>query len=335
MAEEMRTARFDTPLMRLFGLRQPILCGGLMWLSDPGYVAASARAGCLGFLTSRSFETTHAFAHAIDACQAQAGNAPVGVNLTVSGQAGMNARLADDLATALRAGVRHFETAGQAPGDLIGAIHEGGGIVLHKCASVRHAVSAQRAGADAVAIVGMEEGGHPGANELPTFVLGALAREQLRIPFALGGGIGCGAQIAAALLLGADAVVMGSRFLVAEEVWAHADYKRHIVGCDAHATTTVLRRFGKTWRVLANDAAREVQRREQAGIDDIREYTDLIRGTLARDHAYTMGDWNRGMLSAGPAIAFARTQESVARIVERLMAEASEAMARFDTVRRR
>ena len=133
-----------------------------------------------------------------------------------------------------------FETAGAAPGDLIDAIHAGGGIVVHKASQIRHAQAAERLGADALILVGMEAGGHPGVNELPASVMGAHALPRLSRPLALGGAIGTGRQLLSVLALGADAAVVGTRLLVAEEVWAHESYKHRLIACDENCSTALL-----------------------------------------------------------------------------------------------
>src|SRR5690606_15032149 len=154
-------------------------------------------------------------------------------------------------------------------------------------------------------------GGHPGPGELPTSMMGALAARRLKIPFALGGGIGSGEQIVAALALGADAVVMGSRFLACDEIWAHGNYKQAIVAANENASMRVLGSMGRTWRVLVNETSRKVADMEAAGVRDHAQYAPFISGRHTRDACYTEGDWQRGMLSAGPAVGFIDAQASV------------------------
>lgn len=325
---------FRTRITELFGIAHPILGGGLMWLSDARYVAALVNAGCMGFITPRSFDSDEDFAAALVQCAALTGGRPFGVNLTLSSRPEANAAVRRWLDMALAHGVRHFETAGYAPTELIGTLHEAGAIVLHKAPSIRHALSAERAGADAVALIGMEEGGHPGTNELPTMLMGALAVEQFRVPVVLGGGIGHGRQIAAALAQGHEGVMMGSRFLVCEEIGAHRAYKEHLLGCDEHSTVRLLHTLGNTWRVLRNDTARRIDEIERAGAADHAAFGDLISGRTARDHCYAQGDWQRGMLSLGPAIAFATRIEPLAAIVARLLDEARASLGRLSSLER-
>ncbi|WP_188590225.1 NAD(P)H-dependent flavin oxidoreductase [Achromobacter denitrificans] len=321
--------RWPTRITELLGIRWPLLLGGMMWLSDARLVAAMVRAGGMGFITARSSSTDDNFRLALRECRELTGGQPFGVNLTLSRRAAGNDAMQTRLRIALEEGVRIFETAGLPPTALLPAIRDAGAIVIHKCAHVRHAVAAQTMGVDAVTLVGMEEGGHPGSNPLPTFLNGAYALEHLHVPLVLGGGIGHGRQIAAALALGADAVVMGSVFTPALETPAHAAYKRRVVATDAHGTRAVLGSLGDTWRILDNENARKVAALELAGARSYAEFGDLISGERTRSLAYQAGQHEEGMLSMGPAVGFARAVEPVASIVRRLQEECVQASARF------
>lgn len=250
--------------------------------------------------------------------------------MTISRRPGFNRDALAWIAIALEEGVRHFESAGTSPEELVGPIHAGGGVLLHKCPSVRHALSAERLGVDAVALVGMEEGGHPGANQLPTFINGAVALQRMRVPVVVGGGIGCGRQIAAAMALGAEGVVMGSRFMVASEVEMHEAVKQRIVTLDEHGSISILGTLNDTWRVMANATAREVQRLEAAGARRHEDFGDLIMSSRTRERVYRDGKVDEGIVSLGPAGCFADTIEPAGTIVTRLVREAREAMTALD-----
>lgn len=321
--------RWPTRLTELLGIRWPLLLGGMMWLSDARLVAAMVRAGGMGFITARSLRTDEDFRQALHTCRELTGGQPFGVNLTLSRRASGNESIPTRLRIALEAGVHIFETAGLPPTELMPLFREAKAIVIHKCAHVRHAVSAQNMGVDAVTLVGMEEGGHPGSNQLPTFLNGAYALEQLHIPLALGGGIGHGRQIAAALALGADAVVMGSVFTPALETPAHDAYKQRVVATDAHGTRAVLGSLGDTWRVIDNENARKVAALEEAGARTHAEFGPLISGERTQALAYQAGQHEEGMLSMGPAVGFARAMEPVSDIVHRLQRECMQASSRF------
>lgn len=321
--------RFPTRITQLLGIRWPLLLGGMMWLSDAKLVAAMVRAGGMGFITARSSRTDEAFRQALRDCRALTGGEPFGVNLTLSRRAAQNDVMLTRLRIALEEGVRIFETAGLPPTPLLPTIKEAGAVVVHKCAHVRHAVAAQNMGVDAVTLVGMEEGGHPGSNQLPTFLNGAYALERLQVPLALGGGIGHGRQIAAALALGADAVVMGSVFTPAVETPAHPAYKQRVVDTDEHGTRAVLGSLGDTWRIIDNDNARKVAALEQTGASSYAAFGELISGERTQVLAYQAGEHEEGMLSMGPAVGFARAIEPVASIVQRLQRECVEACSHF------
>lgn len=314
---EEANAPWRTRITELFGIRLPVLAGGLMWLSDARYVAAVVRAGAMGFMTARSF-AIDVFEEQLAACARLSGGRPFGVNLTLSARAAANDCVPQQLDLALRAGVRRFETVGPSPARLIDLIHAEGGVVIHKCASVEHALKAQAAGADAIALVGMEAGGHPGMNQLPSSMLCALALEQLHKPLALGGGVGTSRQVAAALALGCEAVVIGTRLLACDEVAIHPCYRERLIDSDARDSVIVLRSTGNPWRVLDNATARAVAAREQAGATRYEDFGELVLGVTGRDGAYRAGDPDRGLLSMGPAIGFVDRREPIAAAIERL-----------------
>ncbi|CAG2148061.1 NADH:quinone reductase [Cupriavidus yeoncheonensis] len=324
----MTLAPFRTRLTDLFDIRHPLLLGGMHHLGESGVVAAVVNAGAMGFITARSFATPDALRQDLRRCRELTCGKPFGVNLTLARRAGHNDAVQDWIRIALDEGVRHFESAGNSPADLVGPIQRAGGVLIHKCPSVRHALSAERLGVDAVALVGLEEGGHPGANKLSAFVNGAFALERIRVPLVIGGGIGSGRQIAAALAMGADGVVMGSRFMVAEEIIAHEALKARIVAADEHCSVTILDSLGDTWRVLANDTARAVQQREAQGARSHAEFGDMILSARTRERVYEGGDVEAGIVSLGPAGGFADRIEPAGAIVARLMADARHATAR-------
>lgn len=333
----MTPARYRTRATDLFGIEHPIIAGGMQWLSVAPYVAAVVNAGGMGFVTCRSYDGPAAFRAGLRRCNELTGGRPFGVNFSLSGQRGNNASLAELLQICRAEGVRFFETASAgSAGPLIRELKDAGGVVLHKCTSIRHALAAERAGADMVAIVGHEEAGHPGPGDLSTYTLAANAACRLSGPFVMGGGIGSGAQILGLLGCGADGALMGSRLIVAEECDVHPDYKARIIEADETCSTTALRsvpEVGGTWRVLRNETVEEVQRRERSGARAWSDYRELISGTIARDHAYAQGDWNRGMVSLGPAAAFADRTEPMAVIFDRLLAEMFDAESRIQSLR--
>jgi NADH:quinone reductase (non-electrogenic) len=325
-------ASFKTRITELFGIEHPILCGGLMWLSDAQYVAASVNAGGMGFITARTFPDPGAFRAELQKCRALTGGKPFGVNLYLTPREADNAFLTGHVSILLEEGVRVIETSGLPPKDLLPSLREGGAKVMHKTSTVRHAVSAAKLGIDAVAVVGAECGGHPGLQLIGTMVQAPLAAERLDLPLVIGGGIGHGSQIAAALAMGADAVLLGTRMLAADEIHAHASYKARMIDADEASTRLVMQSFRNTYRVLDNADARSVANLEAAGEKDYEQYRPFVAGAQQKS-AYESGDWERGVLSMGQSIAFARTTETVAQIYGQLLQEAVAARKRLMALR--
>ena len=325
------TPPFKTRITELFGIRHPILCGGLMWLADARDVAAVVNAGGMGFITAKTFPDPSQFRAELRKARELTNGLQFGVNLYISSHAEDNALLASHSAIALEEGVRLFETAGAPPKELLPRLKEAGAIVMHKVATVRHAISAAKLGIDAVAVVGAECGGHPGLNLVGTMVQTPRAAEGLGIPLVVGGGIGHGSQILAALAMGADAVLIGTRMTVAEEIWAHPAYKERLIAADETETRLILASFRNTYRALDNASARKVAEMEANGVTDFNAYKPYVLGTHAKT-AYETGDWNLGVLSVGQSVVFAREVKPVAAIYAQLIAEAVTARERVAAI---
>jgi NADH:quinone reductase (non-electrogenic) len=323
---------FKTRITELFGIEHPILCGGLMWLSDAGYVAASVNAGGMGFITARTFPDPGRFREELQTCRELTKGRPFGVNLYLTPRAEENEFLKRHTKILLEEGVRILETSGLPPKEFLPALKEAGAKVMHKTSTVRHAMSAAKLGVDAVAVVGAECGGHPGLALVGSIVQTPLAARDIRLPLAVGGGFGHGSQIAAALAMGADAVIVGTRMLAATEIAAHPAYKRRMIEADEASSRLIMQTFRNTYRVLDNADARSVSALEAAGDADYENYRPYVAGAHQKV-AYETGDWNRGVLSMGQSIAFTRSEQTVAEIHTQLMDEAVAAMARLNGCR--
>ena len=327
----MSAARFDTALTKLFGIRHPVLCGGLMWLSNAQYVAAVARAGGLGFITSRSFKDLGRFRAEIQACRDLAQGNPIGVNLYMTGRDAddsVNQAYVDVL---IGEGVKAVETAANSPARILPRLKEAGCTVIHKASVVRHAEKAVRDGADAVVIVGMECGGHPGLDFIGSMVQGAIAPERISVPVVLGGGFGTGRQLVAALAMGAAGIMLGTRMLVAKEIWADERIKQRVIDADEGASRLVMSSLRKTYRVLDNATARKVAELEATGETDFEAYRPLVQGSFQVE-AYESGDADKGLLSMGQSAVFADRIASVAEIYDEIVADAERALGRLAAI---
>ena len=328
----MRKQYFRTKITELFNIKHPILCGGLMWLGNAEYAAAAVNAGGMGFITAKTFPDPAEFKDELSKAWDLTSGQPFGVNLYQSMRPEENEVLNGHLKIALDSGVRHFETAGLPPTDFLPQLKEANSIVLHKVSTVRHAVSAARKlDIDAITIVGAECGGHPGLELVSSLVQAVVGSDQIDIPVVIGGGIGHGRQIAAVLGMGAEAVLVGTRVLVAEEVWSHPEVKKQVVNAGAADSTLVMASFRNTSRVMINEYALEVQKLEDEGIEDFDQYWDYVKGSNAFD-AYKSGDWNKALLSMGQAAAFANTIVPMEEIFDTLIDEATGAIERISSL---
>jgi nitronate monooxygenase len=221
--------------------------------------------------------------------------------------------------------VTAVETAGYSPKEHIPDFHAEGVKVLHKATSVRHALSAQRAGVDAISIDGFECAGHPGEDDVPGLVLIPVAASALEIPIIASGGFADGRGLVAALALGADGVNMGTRFLCTAESPIHERIKEQIVAQDELATELIFRQLGNTSRVARNGISTEVTEIERGGgtFDDIR---DLVAGARGRK-VYEEGDPEAGVWSVGQVQGLIDDVPTVADLVARITEEVDEIVA--------
>ncbi len=329
----MRPPLFRTRITDLFGIRHPILCGGLIWLADAAYVGAVVNAGGMGFITALSFpDSAEDFRHEIRKCRALTKGQPFGVSIAFSARAGVDERLISYVNVVAEEKVAFVETSGGNPSQFVGALKDAGCLVIHKVPAVRYALSAEKMGVDAITVVGGEAGGHPGIFMIGSMVQAALAADAIKLPLAVGGGMGTGRHLVTALALGADAMLLGSRMLCASEIWAHSRYKERIVAASELDNRVVMKIFRHNHRVLDNDTARAVDELETRGTIDFESYRELVNGRVTR-RAYETGDWSQGMLDLGPAGAFAREIKPVAEIIDQMIDEAEAAVARLQVVK--
>lgn len=300
-----------------------------MWLADANYVGAVVNAGGMGFITPRSFPTLDDYRVQLRKCREITEGKPFGVNIYVSARPEANEELGVFLDVAIEEKVEFVETAGFSPKAFMPRIKDAGMKVIHKCTTLRHAQSAVNAGADAITILGAEAGGHPGMNMIGSIVQGAVVPEGLDVPVALAGGLGTGRQLLAALALGADGILLGSRMTVAEEIWADDKYKNRVAETVESDTRIVMSIFNDNSRVLDNATAKAVNDLEEQGITDFEQYRPLVQGPNQRD-AYASGDFDQGTLSMGQSCAFANEIASVEKIFDDILSDAVAMRQRLD-----
>ena len=325
----MKPQTFRTRSTDLFGIDHPIVCGGMMWLADAEYVSAVARAGCIGFITPRSFPTPEDFREQLRKAHDLSDGRPFGVNLYISARPESNQLLQTFLDISIEEGVKFVETAGFSPKEFIPKIKDAGITVMHKCTTLRHALSAQKAGVDAIAILGAEAGGHPGMDMIGTMVQGAIVPQELSVPVVLAGGMGTGRQLVACLSLGAEGMLIATRMVVAEEIWAHENYKKRLAELGPDGTKIIMSIFGDNSRVIDNPSTEAVLALEAEGSTDYEAYRPHVQGTLQKE-AYEDGDWTKGTMSIGQSVAFAGDIRPAGQIIDGIVEEATTVRDRLN-----
>jgi NADH:quinone reductase (non-electrogenic) len=301
-------------------------------VSDARYVAAVVNAGGMGFIVAAGWPNDpEGLREEIRTCRQLTAGKPIGVNLYISRQPGGLQRAAGHVRVIREEGVACVETAGASPEPLLPALREAGVKVLHKVPAVRYAVSASRLGVDAIIVVGNECGGHPGIYQIGTMVQAAHAPSVGSLPVVVGGGIGTGRQLAAALAMGAEGVILGTRMMVCEELWVHRKYKELVVAADGSESVVVKKALRDHHRVYNNDSARAALELDERKVTDFEQFRPHVNGAITRE-AYLSGDASKGMLDFGHSAVFADRIETVEQIFDRMIDDAAAARRRLDGI---
>ena len=307
-----------TRFTELFGVKHPIVQGGMQWVGRAELVSAVANAGALGFITALTQPTPEDLAREIKRCRDMT-DQPFGVNLTIL-PAIKPPPYAEYRRVIIESGIRIVETAGYKPQEHLDDFKAHGIKVIHKCTAVRHALSAERMGVDAISIDGFECAGHPGEDDIPGLILIPAAADKVKIPMIASGGFGDGRGLVAALALGADGINMGTRFCATKEAPIHEQFKQHLVANDERATDLIFRTMHNTARVARNAVSQKVLEMERAGAK-FEEVRDLVTGQRGK-RGYETGDTDIGVWSAGMVQGLIHDVPSVKELVDRIVAEA-------------
>jgi NAD(P)H-dependent flavin oxidoreductase YrpB (nitropropane dioxygenase family) len=310
---------FETRVTELFGIEYPIVGGCMMHISGPEFVAAISNSGALGMMASAMYATQDDFRQAVRRVK-ELTDKPFGVNLSLFPAL----RSIDNelyVEVILEEGVPVVETSGhRPPEELLARIKASGAKTMHKCVSVRHALSAQRVGVDAVTVFGTEGGGHIGELGLSTLVLVPRAADVLDVPVLAAGGIADGRGFLAALALGAEGVTIGTRLLVTEECPIHGDLKQALATATELDTLPILGSLHNTLRAWKNPAALRVAELE-ATQSELWEILAIVAGTET-SRMYREGDVNAGVIACSQSIGIVDQIFSVEQVIRGMVDQA-------------
>ncbi|UKZ76575.1 hypothetical protein TrVFT333_004282 [Trichoderma virens FT-333] len=296
---------FNTELTRRLGIRVPVIQGGLMHVGTADLASAVSNAGGLGIITALISPSPEALRAEIQRCRTLT-DKPFGA-------------IIDE-------GVKIVETAGNSPGPVIRQLKAAGITVLHKCTTIRHAQSAIKLGVDFLSIDGFECAGHVGESDITNFILLSRARQTLTIPFIASGGFADGQGLAAALVLGACGINMGTRFLATEEAPVHRNIKEAIVKSQETDTTLLLRRWTNTTRLFKNKVAMDALKIEkESSTGEFSEVAPFVSGKRGKE-VFTTGDPEHGVWTTGQVMGLIHDIPTCGVLVARIEKEAESAL---------
>jgi NAD(P)H-dependent flavin oxidoreductase YrpB (nitropropane dioxygenase family) len=320
---------FETRLTKLLGIKHPIIQGGLQWLATAQLASAVSEAGGLGIISSLSFPDQDSLRKEIRRIREMTKN-PFGVNLPMLPELTKDDRTEEVLEILLEEGVPVVETAGRSPEPFIQKIKSGGIKLIHKVPSARFAKKAESIGADAVTIVGFECGGHPGMDDVTSLVLIPTVASSLRIPVIAGGGIADARGFIAALALGADGVLMGTRFVATQECPAHPKIKEWLVKARETDTMVIQRSIRNAARTIKNKAAEKALAMEERGAS-LEELLTVISGRIGQK-ALLEGDLEGAIIACGQCVGLIHEIKSVKQVMEEIIQGAQSILQRLNSL---
>ncbi|MDD3852840.1 MAG: nitronate monooxygenase [Syntrophomonadaceae bacterium] len=319
-----------TRITELFGIEYPIICGGMLWLSTPELCAAISNAGGLGNITACNYDNGEQLREAIQKAR-QLTSKPIGVNITLLPSMRFTEEIFDDFfQVCADEKVEGIEVSGKPAIKYLDMLHKNGVKVMHKVGAVRHALNIERFGYDAVIAAGIEEGGHPLSDDVTTMVLTPRIVESVKIPVITTGGIADGRGLAAALALGAEGVLMATRFIATKECAVHDKVYKELINRQENDTTLICKSVGLQGRALKNQLAQQVLDLEEKG-GKLEEMIPLLSGQRAKD-AWTTGEVDNAALMVGQSIGLVKEVTTCQELITSMVNEA-EAIFRNNLAR--
>jgi len=294
--------------------------GGMQWVGRAELVAAVANAGALGLITALTQPTPEDLTKEIARCREMT-DKPFAVNMTILPTI-KPPPYAEYMQVIFDSGIKIVETAGNNPRDFVPKFKQHGITVVHKCTSVRHALSAEKHGVDVISIDGFECAGHPGEDDVPNLILIPAAVRACKIPVLASGGIADGYQMAACMALGAQGINMGTRFMCTKEAPIHDNIKQALVAAGERDTNLMFRTMHNTARVFKNSISSEVVAMEKRGakFEEVRSLVAGARGKVALRN----GDVDGGVISAGMVIGLIDDVPTCAELIQRIVRDCRE-----------
>jgi nitronate monooxygenase len=321
---------FATRLTEMLGIEYPIIQGGLQWLATAQLASAVSEAGGLGIISSHTFPDQESLRKEIRRMREKT-QKPFGVNLSILPGLTNEDQMMELLMVVSEEKVPVVETSGRSPEPFIQKLKSEGIKLIHKVPSVRFAQKAESVGADAVTVVGFECGGRPGMDEVTSLILIPKAVESVKIPIIAGGGIADGRGFLAALALGAEGVLMGTRFVATQECPAHPRIKEAFVNATETDTAMIYRSIKNAARVLKTAAADKILSLEQqgAGLEELL----AAMGGRTNPNAYREADVHGTIIGCGQCVGLIHKIKSVKEVIDDILQDAQSILQRLNSMK--
>ena len=322
---------YNTAITRMFGIKYPIICGAMMWLCKPRFCAAVSNAGGMGNLTAGNYETADEFRAAIREVRNLTKN-PFMVAITLLPSVRITAEhhkmyvkvCAEEKVDGIEfSGTPLDKVAGM---EAVEMLKKAGVKMFHKVGALRHAKHAEKIGFDGIYAAGIEEGGHPLSDDVTSMVLTPKIASSVKLPVVTVGGIADGRTMAAAMALGAQGVMMASRFIATKECEVHDNIKQELIRRQEFETVIYGKSIGLQGRGLKSKVLEEVLAIE-ARHGGFEELIPLLSGQKVKE-AWETGDVNYAPLMVGQSIGLINDIPTCKELLERMAAEASESLAK-------
>jgi nitronate monooxygenase len=324
-----------TAITEMFGVKYPIICGAMMWICKPPFCAAVSNAGGLGNLTAGNYATEDEFRDAIRQTR-KLTDKPFMVNVTILPSVHITTEhhkmylrvCAEEKVSGLEiSGTPLDKVVGR---EFIDILKKAGVKLFHKLGSVRHAVHAEKVGYDGIYAAGIEEGGHPLNDDVTTMILTPRIAETVKIPVVTVGGIADGRTFAAALALGAQGIMMATRFVATKECEVHDNIKQEIIRRQEYETALICKSIGLQGRAIKNKIVEEVLAMEAKG-GGLEQLIPLISGERVLN-AWKFGDVDSAPMMMGQSIGLIKDIPTCKEVMERIVTEAKADIERVTKI---
>lgn len=307
-------------ITKLFSIKYPVICGGMVWCGGWRLASAVSNAGGLGLIGAGSMHPDTLKEH-IEKCKEAVNGASFGVNVPL-----FYPQIDQIIDIIIEHKVPIVFTSGGNPSLYTERFKDAGIIVGHVVASAKFAKKAEAAGVDAIVCEGFEAGGHNGKDELTTMVLVPLVVEAVKVPVIAAGGIARGAQWLACEAMGAQGVQIGSLFAMSQESSAHEDFKNLCASLGEDATMLALKKLTPA-RLIKNKFYNEIAQLESQGAD--KEQLTAVLGKGRAKKGMFEGDLDEGELEIGQNVSLISSSDTVSNIMQRLVNERETALGKL------